>query len=282
MMSLSSVLDRVRQRTGTQDLFTRSGLTAFQSAVKTDFGNIASQWNTALYPLLASIAEPSGVDALVKGLSGNTLWSDVDATVGSNSLFWSATLGRRLTIKESLDVLAVQLAAASRAGFSSLLSIPYAATRDLFFDNETNARAVVDVLIVGSGAFQVPNPPEGSGVFYLDTGGEEWLPAQADTAANGVGVFKAIHIDSADGGNGYMLRHGIGRITDPVSAWSDTPPTVIGSPIYLSTSDAGLYQSAIPADTDEAVNIIGYVLAVNEDDSIDVYYDLNETFTVIP
>ena len=278
---LSTVLDRIRQRTGTQDLFTRAGLSAFQAAVRTDFGNIASQWNGTIYPLLSSIAEPTGIDALVKGLAGNTLWSDVDAAAGSNSIFYSSSLGRKLTIKESLEVVATQLASlANSGGASALDKVSYVADLVKAFPEATNAQELTNVLVQGLGIFVPALMPTDGGIFYLDPATDTWVQAQADTDAHGVKQLKIGYLGEFGGPVPFAIRQGLATL--PATVWSDTVPTHIGQKVYLSTATAGMVQSAVPAASGNVINVLGYVIKINGNNTFDLYVDINENYTVVP
>lgn len=276
-MSLSTVLDQVRQRTGTQDLFTRAGITAFQSAVRTDLGNISSQWNTALKPLLDAIAEPSGVDALVKGLAGNTLWSNVDATVGSNSVFYSTALSRKLTIKESLEVLANQISNMTKQGIAALSFVPYAANITGGFTDATNAQQLTNLLTLGSGVFELTTYPDTVGVLYLNSSTQLWAQAQADSVSKGATAFKAVQQETSDGLK-YMLRQG--QAVFASSRW-DVAPTNVGQIVYLSAANAGKFTSTAPSTSTNVVQTLGWVTAINGS-NISVYLDLNQIYSVVP
>jgi hypothetical protein len=276
-MSLSSVLDQVRQRTGTQDLFTRVGITAFQSAVRTDLGNISSQWNTALKPLLDAIAEPSGVDALVKGLAGNTLWSNVDATAGSNSVFYSTALSRKLTIKESLEVLATQISSITKQGIAALSLVPYASNITGGFSTATNAQQLTNLLTLGSGVFELTTYPDTVGVLYLNSSTQLWAAAQADAVSKGAAALKAVQQETSDGLK-YMLRQG--RAVFASSRW-DVVPTTVGQIIYLSAANAGKFTSTAPSASTNVVQTLGWVTGISGSD-ISVYLDLNQIYSVVP
>lgn len=268
-MPVSSELDTLRQRTGLQDLMTREGLTQFQSAIRHDLGAMSNQWNTVLHPLLTAIAEP-GLDALSKGLSGNVLWSDVDAATGVSELFYDSASGRKRTIKESFDWLLVELSSIN----STLASTAYVPEDPSLFADATSVSDMLTVLAYGSGAFSLDAYPDLDGVLWLNAG--TWEQAQADDAATGAGSLKAIQLQTNTGVK-FMLRQG--KAVLDVAGFDAAPSS--GDVLYLSEVTAGNITATEPSASGQTVQAIGYCLAV-DGSNIECYIDIRDSYYLVP
>jgi hypothetical protein len=64
-----------------------------------------NQLNAVYNPMFQALSKEVGLDALDYGLSGNIIFTDVNATASSGSTYWSTSLQRSRTIKESMDAL---------------------------------------------------------------------------------------------------------------------------------------------------------------------------------
>jgi hypothetical protein len=105
MSNVSDIASTLVQRSGMTVAWTSTAsLNRFQNAIQTDIAGLIGQINTVYYPLISSLVTDN-VDVFDLGLSGNTLYSDVEATTGSGRYLYSADLNRKLSIKESIDAL---------------------------------------------------------------------------------------------------------------------------------------------------------------------------------
>lgn len=109
---MSKVSDRVNsliQRSGMSVMWTSSAsLNRFQRGIQTDFSGVIGQLNNVYYPLVSNLVgelDNRDIDVFDLGLSGNTLYADVEATSGSGTYLYDTTLDRRKSIKESIDTL---------------------------------------------------------------------------------------------------------------------------------------------------------------------------------
>jgi hypothetical protein len=106
MSVLANKLKVLRQQTGDNRNATLT--------VAGDLSRIIAQLNEVVYPLLASLPSTGSghdVEALDYGLSGNAILTDVEASAGSGSVYFSTTAGRPTTLKESFAALQTQLVA---------------------------------------------------------------------------------------------------------------------------------------------------------------------------
>jgi len=110
-MPLSTQLESVVQRTGaiSGQLASASQRAAFLTASRRDLANVISQLNTVYYVLANTLISEAGLDALDKGLSGNVIKSNVDASAVSASIYWNTIKTRPNTLKESLDIVVSEL-----------------------------------------------------------------------------------------------------------------------------------------------------------------------------
>jgi hypothetical protein len=86
-------------------------LVADRSVVK-DLAGIVEQLNEVNYPLfdaLPSTGKGHNIDALDYGLSGNVVFTDVEASLGSEPVYWNTAQGRPCTVKESLEEVSARL-----------------------------------------------------------------------------------------------------------------------------------------------------------------------------
>lgn len=104
---LSDALDTVSQRTaGVADsLATSRDRVRFVSAVKKDFSNIINQINNVYVPLMQDLDD----EILMRGFDGTAVTTDRSASSSSAAAFYSAQLGRALTIKETIDIILGEL-----------------------------------------------------------------------------------------------------------------------------------------------------------------------------
>jgi len=106
MSVLANKLKVLRQQTGENRNATIT--------VAGDLSRIIAQLNEVVYPLLASLPSTGSghdVEALDYGLSGNAILTDVGASAGSGSVYYSTASGRPTTLKESFAALQTQLVA---------------------------------------------------------------------------------------------------------------------------------------------------------------------------
>lgn len=110
MSRLNSELEQISQRTGmTFDLMSGDGRHRFLSALTGDLSTIIYQINNVYFPLISKLTSLDEIDALEKGITGNTIYADIDAEFGSGNLLWDSVLERPRTIKEGFDVLLTML-----------------------------------------------------------------------------------------------------------------------------------------------------------------------------
>lgn len=74
-----------------------------------DLASIANQLNSIYKPLVSGLADDIGVSTLDTGYSGNIIYTDQNASIGSNQLFWDNALSRKRTVKETVDIIASEL-----------------------------------------------------------------------------------------------------------------------------------------------------------------------------
>jgi hypothetical protein len=111
-MPLSTDLEILTQRTGASSgtLQTVAQRTAHVANTKADIANLINQLNTVYYPLMVKLAEVTGVDPQTLGLSGNAIYTHVEANSSGAEVYYDSGLGRKLTIKETVDVLLAEIA----------------------------------------------------------------------------------------------------------------------------------------------------------------------------
>lgn len=104
---ISEWLTTLSQRTSgaSSGLTTATDRAAFQRGVRDDISNILGQLNTIYNPLVTSLHDPVSPKTLDLGLSGNVIYTDVTAVVGSSDVYWFAAEARQYTVKETIDVL---------------------------------------------------------------------------------------------------------------------------------------------------------------------------------
>ena len=112
MPRLDQTLKNVQQRTGdnTGRLRTDADRVAFSKNVKTDLAVIINQLNSVYKPLVETLASEFNLDALDYGLSGNIIFTHINATPASALAFYDTSLNRPRTIKETVDVLISEVA----------------------------------------------------------------------------------------------------------------------------------------------------------------------------
>lgn len=111
MANLNDELQRMVQRSGanTGRMRTEAERAAFASSVRTDIASIMYQLNTVYYELASTLSNETDINALDKGLAGNSIFTHVDATAASADAYWSSDLSRTRTIKETVDVLLAEI-----------------------------------------------------------------------------------------------------------------------------------------------------------------------------
>jgi len=111
MPLLDDVLDTVTQRTsGSNTLATEEERIRFSTSVRRDIASIIHQINTVYEPLFSSLPDDTGIDPLTAGLTGSSIYTDHAAAEGSPDIYWTSSLGRKRTIKESFDVVLSEIA----------------------------------------------------------------------------------------------------------------------------------------------------------------------------
>ena len=107
MPLLSEEIQTLVQRVGANagKLRTETERAAFVANVRSDLANIIYQYNNVLRPLLASLPD----EILETGLNGAHLYTHSEASSADAIVFYSSTLARQLTIKESFDVLSSEV-----------------------------------------------------------------------------------------------------------------------------------------------------------------------------
>lgn len=106
MSTLNTLLSKIVQRTsGSSDLDTSTGRTAFAAAVSSDLSSVISQLNQVHYELVRNISSTVTLDGVDKGLSGNVIFSHIDATKANGTVYWDSVNARPKTLKETIDSL---------------------------------------------------------------------------------------------------------------------------------------------------------------------------------
>ena len=108
---LSTLLNIVYQRSGLQNLLDIRGLNQFQQGVIRDISSLVYQLNTIYKPLVSNLAEFTDNLPLERGMAGDTLWADTQATSDSKALLWSSDAVRKTTVKEALEHLLARIEA---------------------------------------------------------------------------------------------------------------------------------------------------------------------------
>lgn len=111
MSRFSDELSSLIQRSGidTGRMRTEMERAAFATNVRKDISSIMYQVNVVYKELVKSLSAEEALDALDYGISGNVIYSHVRASSADGELYYSSTLGRALTIKESLDRLVSEI-----------------------------------------------------------------------------------------------------------------------------------------------------------------------------
>ena len=112
MPRLDEKLEQIQQRSGSNTLNLRSdgGLTAFAVNTKKDIASIVDQLNNVYKPLVEGLSSTSSLNALDFGLSGNVLFTHINATAASALAFYDTAQARPRTVKETVDVLISEIA----------------------------------------------------------------------------------------------------------------------------------------------------------------------------
>lgn len=127
MAKLEDTLEEVSVRTGSVNLInTPAKRKRFQNHVRTDLSSLMSQWNTVSYVLFNQLSKVDGIDALEKGLCGNTIYTHIDATSLDYGLaYWDPGLSRKRTIKETIDVLLGEISRLENSIVTQIDVTPY-------------------------------------------------------------------------------------------------------------------------------------------------------------
>lgn len=108
MATLVDSLETITQRTGAAfDLTNPEARNRFLIALQHDFAGVIDQLNNVYHPIVDGLSQA----VIEDGLSGNTVYTDPTATVGSATAYYDITLERPRTIKETIDVLLTDIAA---------------------------------------------------------------------------------------------------------------------------------------------------------------------------
>jgi hypothetical protein len=112
MPKLDDTLETVIQRTGSTsgNPVNEAEAAAFRAGIRLDVTSIMNQINNVYYPLFNSLSKVTQLDALDFGITGNVLFTHVNATAADADAYWDSTQGRVRTIRETIDVLLVELA----------------------------------------------------------------------------------------------------------------------------------------------------------------------------
>ena len=111
MSKLNQELEQLVQKSGgaAGTLSTDQQRLLFSKRVIGDLSNIIYQMNNVYYPLFATLSSTNTLNALDFGLSGNILFTHINATQASSSLFYDNVTGRPRTVKETIDVVLTEL-----------------------------------------------------------------------------------------------------------------------------------------------------------------------------
>lgn len=125
--TLNQELNSLVQRTGSASnrLDTVSQRTSFASNVRADLANLVNVHNSITLPLFESLISEVGLEALDFGIAGNVIKTDLNASAGSATAYWSSELGRARSIKETIDVLLVEIAELENAIDSFTATVLY-------------------------------------------------------------------------------------------------------------------------------------------------------------
>jgi len=110
--NLTDELQRMTQRSGSNTglMRTEAERASFAINVRNDIASIMYQLNTVYYELAQVLSSTQGLDALSKGISGNVVFTHIDATEADAEAYWSKDQARTRTIKETVDVLLAEIA----------------------------------------------------------------------------------------------------------------------------------------------------------------------------
>lgn len=156
MPTLDITLETLSQRTGSSSgaLETTQERILFQDAVRVDVAAMIGQMNAVYFPLFDTLSKVVGLDALDFGLSGNVIFSHVNATAADATLYWDSTTSRARTIKESFDVMLSEISRLEN-------------------DIDNNASLIVydDTAVVATGAANTANLSQ----LRLDAMGDQYI-----------------------------------------------------------------------------------------------------------
>lgn len=142
MPLLSDEIAALVQRTGTNtaDLSSQRARRAFTSNVRADLANVIYQINTVYKPLIDALSSTVSLNALDFGLSGNIIFTDVNATSGSGSAFYDSGNARAKTVKESFDALLTEISELENSveNLSSAVAYDDTAVRALITANDND------------------------------------------------------------------------------------------------------------------------------------------------
>ena len=94
-----------RSGTNTGGMRTEAERASFAANVRKDIAAIVYQLNTVHKTLVEVLSSEEGLNALEFGLSGNIMYTHIQATEADADAYWSDDQARARTIKETIDVL---------------------------------------------------------------------------------------------------------------------------------------------------------------------------------
>lgn len=175
---LQTALRQFQQRTGgSGGLRSDAERIAFQNAVKQDIANISDQLNSVYYQLVKNLAQEPNLNALNYGITGNVIFTDINAQDGQSGVFWDSVNQRGKTLKESIDTLITQISLVSAA---STVTIPEFDDSELQSDIENLGFDIQQIVEDGFG-----------GDYTLNGSGSSELVFSLAQHINALGAFFA-------------------------------------------------------------------------------------------
>ena len=109
---LDKELQSLVQRSGTNTgrMRTEAERASFSANVRKDIASIVYQLNVVYKELVKTLSSADGLNALDFGLSGNVIFTHVNATEADAEAYYSVDQARARTIKETIDVLLAEIA----------------------------------------------------------------------------------------------------------------------------------------------------------------------------
>lgn len=229
---LSDELQSVSQRSGTNTggMRTEAQRASFSSNVRKDIASIVQQLNVVYKQLVQTLSSEDGLNALDFGISGNVIFTHINASAADAEAYWSADQNRVRTIKETIDVLLSEIARLENELQASLDVSEYDDTelRGLIAGNDLDLQQL---------ALDTMGPD-----YTLDGDGLANLSYSVTQALDAIGVFFSGYVAS---GNTYT------------SSYPALSLSILLSQITIDTTLAQSVITGLPADLGYIRTFIG-------------------------